>query len=200
MPSIPRRSTRVTWSACTCPFPILDALKEIAPDRVLADSSGAVWTIQVQGRNRDGEAFTSSMFNYSGGMGARKSKDGPSATCYPTGVAGVPVEVMEASIPIFYTEKQLKLGSGGNGAMRGGDGQRVGFKMLTGQPWLLNAIPSRLTVPARGFDGGDPGETGRFLIGGEEVSESKKIEVAADDLVILETPGGGGFGRAPAAE
>jgi N-methylhydantoinase B len=178
------------------PFPILDALKDVVPDRVIADSSGAVWTIQIQGRDKQGEAFTSSMFNYSGGMGARKSKDGPSATCYPTGVAGVPVEVLEASIPIQFTEKQLRLGSGGTGFRKGGDGQRIGFRMLTGKPWLLNAIPSRLTVPARGFNGGSPGETGRFLVSDKAVSEARKIDVEAQDVVILETPGGGGFGKA----
>ena len=177
------------------PFPILDALKDIVPDRVIADSSGAVWTIQIQGRDKErSSSFTSSMFNYSGGMGARRSKSGPAATCYPTGVAAVPVEVLEASIPIQFTEKQLNLGSGGDGAQPGGDGQRIGFKMRTGNPWLLNAIPSRLTKAARGFMGGKPGATGRFLVSGKPVSEARKIEVGADDTVLLQTPGGGGFG------
>jgi len=76
------------------PFPILDALKAILPGRVLAESSGAVWTMQIQGRASGGLAFTSSMFNYSGGMGARRAKAGPAATCYPTGVAAVPIEVL----------------------------------------------------------------------------------------------------------
>ncbi len=178
------------------PFPILDALKAVVPERVLAESSGAVWTMQIQGRDSRGLSFTSSMFNYSGGMGARRSKDGPSATCYPTGVAAVPIEVLEASIPIQFTEKQLRPGSGGAGRRRGGDGQTIGFRMRTGKPWLLNAIPSRITEPARGFMGGAPGETGRFLVAGKPVSEARKIEVGADDEVRLETPGGGGFGEA----
>ncbi len=53
------------------PMPILKALHQVMPDRVLAEGSGAVWTVQIQGKRDDGEAFTSSMFNYSGGMGAR---------------------------------------------------------------------------------------------------------------------------------
>ena len=65
------------------PMPILKALHQVIPDRVLAEGSGAVWTVQIQGKRADGEAFTSSMFNYSGGMGARLTKPGPSATCYP---------------------------------------------------------------------------------------------------------------------
>ena len=73
------------------PMPILKALYHVMPERVLAEGAGAVWTMQIQGKHDNGRAFTSSMFNYSGGMGARLTKPGPSATCYPTGVAAVPV-------------------------------------------------------------------------------------------------------------
>ena len=59
------------------PMPILKALYHVMPDRVLAEGSGAVWTIQIQGKNADGSPFTSAMFNYSGGMGARRTKSGP---------------------------------------------------------------------------------------------------------------------------
>ncbi len=65
------------------PMPILKALHQVMPDRVLAEGAGAVWTIQIQGRRSDGEAFTSSMFNYSGGMGARKTKPGPRCHSLP---------------------------------------------------------------------------------------------------------------------
>ncbi len=107
------------------PMPILKALYQVMPDRVLAEGSGAVWTMQIQGRRENGEPFTSSMFNYSGGMGARATKPGPSATCYPTGVAAVPVEILEAAMPIVFDRKELRAGSGGAGASRGGDGQII---------------------------------------------------------------------------
>jgi N-methylhydantoinase B/oxoprolinase/acetone carboxylase alpha subunit len=45
------------------PMPILKALYHVMPERVLAEGSGAVWTIQIQGKNTDGSPFTSSMFN-----------------------------------------------------------------------------------------------------------------------------------------
>ena len=85
-------------------------------------------------------------------MGARQAKDGPSATCYPTGVAAVPVEVLEAAMPIQFTQKRILPGSGGDGQARGGDGQIVGFKLRTDRPWLLNAVPSRLSSPAEGLE------------------------------------------------
>src|SRR5690606_21010978 len=56
------------------PMPILKALYQVMPENVLAEGSGAVWTIQIHGRHENGEPFTSSMFNYSGGMGARANK------------------------------------------------------------------------------------------------------------------------------
>jgi len=176
------------------PMPILKALQQVMPDRVLAEGSGAVWTMQIQGMRASGEAFTSSMFNYSGGMGARLTKPGPSATCYPTGVAAVPVEILEAAIPIVFDRRELRRGSGGKGRTRGGDGQVIGFHMRTDQPWLLNAVPSRLDRGPEGLDGGEDGAAGRFLINGAPVSEGKKMAMRAGDVVLLETPGGGGYG------
>jgi len=176
------------------PFPILKALAQILPDQALAEGSGAVWTIQVQGRDERNIPFTSSMFNYSGGMGARATKDGLSATCYPTGVAAVPVEVLEASIPIEFTRKELAPDTGGAGRQRGGDGQDIGFRLRSGQDWLLNAIPSRLNRGADGIFGAQGGEPGQFLINGKSVSEAKKLAMKADDEVLLRTPGGGGCG------
>ena len=176
------------------PMPILKALHAVMPDRVLAEGSGAVWTVQIQGKRETGEAFTSSMFNYSGGMGARLTKGGPSATCYPTGVAAVPVEILEAAMPIVFDRREIRLGSGGKGRSAGGDGQIIGFHMNTNQPWLLNAVPSRLDRGPDGLAGGEDGAAGRFLVNGQSVSEGKKMMMQPGDVVLLETPGGGGYG------
>ena len=178
------------------PMPILKALAQVMPERVLAEGSGAVWTVQIQGKDAGGKPFTSSMFNYSGGMGARLTKPGPSATCYPTGVAAVPVEILEAAMPIVFDRRELRPGSGGAGRTRGGDGQIIAFHMRTSEPWLLNAVPSRLDRGPEGLDGGDPGAAGRFTVNGEAVSEGKKMTMAPGDRVVLETPGGGGYGPA----
>ncbi len=180
------------------PMPILKALYHVMPERVVAEGAGAVWTMQIQGRRADGSAFTSSMFNYSGGMGARLSKPGPDATCYPTGVAAVPVEILEAAMPIVFDRKELRLGSGGAGRSRGGDGQLIQFRMRTDAPWVLNAVPSRLGEGPEGLAGGAGGQGGHFRINGREVSEAGKIVLQPTDVVLLETPGGAGYG-APAS-
>jgi N-methylhydantoinase B len=178
------------------PMPILKALYHVMPERVIAEGSGAVWTMQIQGRREDGEPFTSSMFNYSGGMGARATKPGPSATCYPTGVAAVPVEILEAVMPIVFDRKELRPGSGGAGSSPGGDGQIIQFHMHTKEPWLLNAVASRLDQGPEGLGGGGMGAPGRFLVSGKPVREAGKLTLAPDDVVLLETPGGGGYGGA----
>jgi N-methylhydantoinase B len=176
------------------PMPILKALHQVMPERVLAEGSGAVWTIQIQGRKVDGEPFTSSMFNYSGGMGARATKPGPSATCYPTGVAAVPIEILEAAMPIVFDRKELRSGSGGAGRSQGGEGQVIAFHLRTAHEWLLNAVPSRLDEGPEGIGGGEPGAPGRFLVNGEPVTAARKLALQPDDRVLMETPGGGGFG------
>ena len=176
------------------PMPILKALYQVMPERVLAEGAGAVWTFQVQGKNADGAAFTSSMFNYSGGMGARLTKHGPSATCYPTGVAAVPVEILEAAMPIVFDRKELRPGSGGAGRTRGGDGQLIQFHMRTKHAWTLNAVPSRLGAGPEGLEGGMPGAGGHFRVNGKDVSEARKMTLGPEDVVVLETPGGGGYG------
>ncbi len=178
------------------PFPILKALAQVVPDKVVAEGSGAVWTIQIQGKDKDGTPFTSSMFNYSGGMGARAGKPGISAVCYPTGVSAVPVEVLEASYPIAFTCKELAHDTGGKGKQPGGDGQRIGYRMRTGRNWLLNTIPSRLKSGPEGLLGGEGGAAGVFHINGEPVSDTRKREMQPDDEVFMITPGGGGYGAA----
>ena len=177
-------------------MPVMKALYGVMPERVLAEGSGAVWTVQVQGE-RSGKTFVS-YFNYSGGMGARAHKPGPSATCYPAGVAAVPVEILEASIPILFLSKQLRDGSGGAGRSRGGDGQAVAFKMLTDRPWVLSAVPCGVESRPEGLEGGGPGKPGSFQINGTSAPSGSKIELSPDDVVLLETPGGGGFGAPPA--
>ncbi|MEC7490596.1 MAG: hydantoinase B/oxoprolinase family protein [Pseudomonadota bacterium] len=177
------------------PMPILKALHQVAPERVLAEGAGAVWTFQVQGKDDTGEPFTSAMFNYSGGMGARRTKDGLGATCYPTGVAAVPLEVLEAAMPIQFTQKELIYGSGGKGATRGGDGQVIAFHLRTKDDWLLNAVPSRLKLGAEGFEGGADGDSGCFLINGKNAAQANKMVMRSDDRVVLKTPGGGGYGK-----
>jgi N-methylhydantoinase B/oxoprolinase/acetone carboxylase alpha subunit len=128
-------------------------------------------------------------------MGARATKAGPSATCYPAGIAAVPVEIIEAVTPIVFERKELRPNSGGDGAVRGGDGQIIQFRLDTRDEWLLNAIASRVAEAPEGLGGGGPGRPGKFHINGVPVRDHKKLVMQPDDVVLFETPGGGGYGH-----
>ena len=134
------------------------------------------------------------MFNYAGGMGARASKPGLSATAYPTGVAAVPVEVVESTAPLRFVRKELREGSGGAGAQPGGLGQVIEFTVDNGRAWKLKAVPSRLGHPPAGVFRGSPGAPGRFSIDGDAVRTQLRMELTPGALVRLELPGGGGHG------
>jgi N-methylhydantoinase B len=176
------------------PMPVMKALYHVLPETVLAECAGGLWSAQIFGRDRAGRAFASSMFNYSGGMGARANKRGLSATCYPAGISAVPIEVLEAEMPIVFDRKELLRGTGGKGRFPGGDGQIVKFHLKTKQPWMLNAIVSRTRHESDGLAGAGAGMPGKFLVNGKQVYEARKLVMEPTDQVVFETPGGGGFG------
>ena len=178
------------------PMPILRALGEVLPNAVMAEGAAAVWTMQVSGKHDDGRPFITAMFTYAGGVGARFSKPGLSATSYPTGVAAVPVEVVEASAPIRFLRKELRVGSGGAGRQRGGDGQIVEFTVDTDSAWVLNAVTSRLAQGPAGLFGGEAGASGTFTVNGQPIVSQARVTLLPGDVVRLELPGGGGYGSA----
>jgi N-methylhydantoinase B len=176
------------------PNALLKALSQIAPDQAMAEGSGAVWTMQVNGSYDDGSPFITAMFTYAGGVGARSGKPGLDACSYPTGVAAVPIEVVEASAPVRFRRKALRPGSGGRGMQTGGLGQTIEFVVDTTRPWQLNAVTSRLAHAPQGIFGGEAGEAGRFCVNGEAVKTQARITLRPDDVVRLDLPGGGGYG------
>jgi N-methylhydantoinase B len=177
------------------PMPLLRAMAQFVPDRVMAEGAGAVWTCQVSGSRSDGRPFITSMFNYAGGVGARSAKPGLSATSYPTGVAAVPVEIVESTAPLRFLRKALRPDSAGPGRQSGGMGQVIEFTVDNGRDWTLNAVTSRLAHPPAGLFGGQPGSVGSFMVNGEPVRTQKRIDLHSGDIVHLDLPGGGGYGE-----
>ncbi len=100
-------------------------LRQVVPDRVPAEGTSCLWNINVRGHVKGGEggnygfgmAITSN-----GGTGARPDKDGLSATAYPSGVRGTPVEIAETQTPLIFWRKEFRPDSGGAGRTRGGAG------------------------------------------------------------------------------
>jgi N-methylhydantoinase B len=177
------------------PNALLKALAQVRPNAAMAEGSGAVWTMQVSGNHDDGSPFITAMFTYAGGVGARATKPGLDACSYPTGVAAVPLEVVEASAPIRFRRKALRAESGGLGAQTGGLGQTIEFEVDTTREWQLNAVTSRLSEAPQGIFGGAPGAAGSFSVNGEAVTTQARIALQPGDVVRLDLPGGGGYGE-----
>ncbi len=176
------------------PHAVAGALGQALPERVMAEGSANIWGVQASGRDLGGAPFTS-IFFCSGGTGGRATKDGLSATAFPSGVLGTPVEVLETLSPFIVEEKSLRADSGGAGRYRGGLGQVIAFRVRTHEPYRCSVLCDRTRVPARGFLGGAPGAVGEVLIDGVAPANPKAEHVVApDSLVEIRLPGGAGYG------
>jgi N-methylhydantoinase B len=180
------------------PHAVAGALREAVPDSVMAEGSANIWGIQVSGKDEARRPFTYVFFT-SGGTGARPVKDGLSATAFPSGVLGTPVEVIETLSPLVVEEKSLRDGSGGDGRHRGGLGQVIRFGVRTQEPWLCSVLCDRTRIPAQGFFGGEAGAPGAVLVDGHAPANPKAEQLLDPGAVVeVRIPGGGGYG--PPAE
>ena len=135
------------------------------------------------------------VFFSSGGTGARATKDGLSATAFPSGVLGTPVEVIESLAPLVVERKCLRPDSGGTGKYRGGLGQTIAFRARTLGPYACSVLCDRTAHSAAGFLGGGPGARGMVRIDGVAPANPKAEQlVAPGALVEVLLPGGGGYG------
>ena len=134
------------------------------------------------------------MFN-SGGTGARPTLDGLSATAFPSGVSTMSVEATEHVGPITVWRKDLRQGSGGAGAQRGGLGQTIAIEARDGYDFYFNAMFDRVKNPARGRDGGLAGGEGRVeLADGTKLRSKGRQLIRNGQRLKLSLPGGGGYG------
>jgi N-methylhydantoinase B len=173
---------------------VLGCLHQAIPGRVPAEGASCVWTVQLRGQT-DAGSFESVFFN-SGGAGARPGADGLSATAFPAGVRATPVEITETAAPVVVWRKELRPGSFGEGAARGGLGQIVEVGVRGDGPFEVLAMYERTGNPARGRDGGTDGRPGTVSLGSGGRLQSKGLQtIPAGDHLILALPGGGGFGN-----
>ena len=129
-----------------------------------------------------------------GGQGACPEADGPSGVHVTmSNTLSTPTEALELAYPLRIRRHALRLGSGGHGAHRGGDGVIREIEVL--EPCRFSVVSERRRHPPRGVDGGDPGQPGRNLLNGEELPGKISGDLARGDVLTVETPGGGGHGR-----
>ncbi len=130
-----------------------------------------------------------------GGQGACADADGPNAVHVAmSNTLNTPIEALELEFPVRALEYSLRRGSGGAGRRRGGDGVVRELEALTEMRYSL--LTERRRHAPRGADGGEPGQPGRNLLNGEELPGKVSDTLRPGDRLRIETPGGGGYGKA----
>jgi 5-oxoprolinase (ATP-hydrolysing) len=134
-----------------------------------------------------------------GGSGAGEGFDGTDAVhTHMTNTRLTDPEVLEWRFPVRLESFQIRRGSGGAGKWHGGDGivRRVRFL----EPMTAAIVSSHRSIAPYGMAGGSPGKVGHhYVVRADgavvELGGSDKAELAPGDVFVIETPGGGGYGR-----
>ncbi|ALL68416.1 N-methylhydantoinase B [Paraburkholderia caribensis MBA4] len=183
------------------PDVVFGAMNALLPGRAPAEGAGSLWGVKAGAgmglTPATGVPQTSFMMMslHSGGMGARSSCDGLSATPFPSGVKNIPVEVTEAITPLVIWKKELRQDSGGIGQYRGGLGQTMVVGSRENAPFAILATFDRIHHAPRGRSGGGDGANGVLrLESGEFLKPKGRQVIPAGERVVLDMPGGGGFG------
>ncbi|HUF00951.1 MAG TPA: hydantoinase B/oxoprolinase family protein [Gaiellaceae bacterium] len=128
-----------------------------------------------------------------GGQGACPDADGPSAVHVAmSNTLSTPIEALELAYPLRVERYELRLGSGGAGRFRGGDGVVRELRAL--EACRLSLLTQRRELVPRGEGGGADGQRGRTLLNGEELPAFATVDLGPGDVLRIETPGGGGWG------
>ena len=174
-------------------------LADALPDRIPAASQGTMNNVTFGGTDpRTGKRFAY-YETIAGGMGGRPGMPGISGVhTHMTNSMNTPIEAMEVAYPVQIRRYSLRPHSGGSGRYRGGDGIHREIRFLTRVQ--VTVLSERRRFAPYGLRGGRPGKTGRNTMirkeGVVDELDSKFTTTAgAGDVLSIETPGGGGWGR-----
>lgn len=178
---------------------VMGAMSRLVPSRALAEC-GPHHGINISGMNPRRGKFFANHESFAGGMGARSTKDGISACrVHIAGSANLPVEPLEAELPLLIRRYELRRDSGGPGRFRGGLGLRRDIEVATDEV-RVTLRSERQVIPANGRDGGLPGATGEFVLNPDAPNEDRlpifvsNRRFVRGDIISVRTPGGGGYG------
>ncbi|HIN59169.1 MAG TPA: hydantoinase B/oxoprolinase family protein, partial [Gammaproteobacteria bacterium] len=178
---------------------IVGALKGALPGHIPADSAGELLVLSLGGKSLDGKPYVVGEFN-AGGSGGGPRKDGVDVIeTDGSNCMNMPVEALELEAPVRVHRMSLRTDSGGVGEFRGGLGCVREIEFLADDIALTHR-GERHRHAARGSQGGGAGAKAFSKIvrrdGSEEVVNSKLFTVVhAGERLIVETAGGGGYGK-----
>jgi N-methylhydantoinase B/oxoprolinase/acetone carboxylase alpha subunit len=177
---------------------VLGALAQAAPERIPAASSGTMNNLSLGGWDaRHGRPFAY-YETIAGGMGASSAGPGESAVhTHMTNSWNTPIEAFERQYPLRVSRYEVRRGSGGAGKNAGGDGIAREIEFLT--TCDVTILSDRRMRGPYGLAGGEAGRPGRNSL----VRKAKRLPIAAKanfmaragDVLQIETPGGGGWGK-----
>ncbi|MBC7349516.1 MAG: hydantoinase B/oxoprolinase family protein [Candidatus Aminicenantes bacterium] len=178
---------------------LLGALALAIPDRVPAASQGTMNNVACGGFNPRTRTSFAYYETIGGGLGASATHHGLSGVhCHMTNSLNTPIEALENYLPLKIRRYSLRKNSGGRGRRWGGDGLIREYQFLV--PVNLTIISDRRKLKPYGLAGGQPGRAGINLLirkRRRKILASKvNLKLEAGDILIIETPGGGGYGPA----
>ena len=191
---------------------IIKALAPTCPDRAMA-GWGRRFRIAIQGKDpRSDKPFIWHFFQARPGGGASPAGDGwPGAGEWQAagGIKFGSLEVTEVRFPLFFRRHEFRPGSGGEGKFRGGPGGVVEMVVETAEPAIGNTAGDGVRHGACGILGGKDGLPHRYTLYSDNrppraiKTKETGLAIHPDDVLILESGGGGGWGdpaeRDPAA-
>ncbi len=175
---------------------ILGALSSCRSLEIPSASQGTMNNITFGGSDSSGSFFTY-YETIGGGCGAFTLYNGASGVhSHMTNSLNTPVEVLESNIPVRITRYLLRKNSGGKGKYIGGDGIIREYQCL--KDISVSILSDRRELPPYGLKGGGPGQKGANYLKRDKkiIPLRSKINFRAlkSDNIIIETPGGGGYG------
>jgi N-methylhydantoinase B len=181
---------------------VFQAVAQIAPGPAMACAYGTINALSLAGHRANGQRWVMFSF-FGGGHGAHGAGDGLNHGNAPISTATIPpLEILEAAYPVRFTQWALRPDSGGAGEYRGGLGAIYEIELLEKQADVF-LFGERGRFPPPGVVGGGPGALNAFhyeQADGEHVppmaSKIVGIRIECGEKLRLETPGGGGYGRA----
>lgn len=184
---------------------VFQCLAQVIPEKTIAGMYGGVSVLTIAGEDpRFSNRSFIHIMPYSGGWGARATKDGVNGLmtiingdCY-----NVPCEIIETKFPLRVERYALMDDSGGPGKYRGGLGIAIDYRIL-GEKAIISTGLSRYKVPPYGLFGGRPGRGTVTVIDPDTPAEKRLykaggVVVKRGSLVSHWCGGGGGYG--PASE
>jgi len=179
---------------------LLGALGKAYPEMVSAGSYGSACVYTMGGTHPDtGRSFVH-YETIGGGMGATAQGNGVSGQRVHMGnTMNLPIEGMEATMPVRFINYEIVRGTGGSGMHTGGNGVRKTVEVLA-DGVQASVLGERTLTPAAGIKGGRPGALASFRIhsGGRTKQLSAKSgphELKKGDRLEMLTAGGGGWGE-----